>query len=450
MDIMFPVKHQLVNVYSFIDYNQSPQNFTVTPGVFQDVLNNGTTYEQTRQYFSVNNFLSHHYLNFVWAQKAWVFSTEPGIEYELQQLKSFIEADNVLLVADSLNNKINWKRSRSYLNEKITFKKKSNSIGLELPISNISYQIDDNFDSSPNKIQKLLFTPRLSLHYHINSKFELISSVKYTSLLGEITQLTRGYILSAYNQMRRKSGELTEKNGLSYRISILYKNPISGFFSNLTWVESQLTNNLLFTQRISADGLFYEDFIRKDHKWSTDNVTLKCSQYISGINSTFNVQGNYSRLKRAYMVNENMGWSTNQLFLLNSGITVAQWKYVNLEYDYNYQLIKQQISQADIGIKQQKHKGSITLIPNRKNLLGIYFEYYLTRYEDQVANQNVFTDISYWYKPNKGKFKFKLELRNIFGQSAIVQYYNSDISLTRNSFSIRPRELLFTLSYGLK
>jgi hypothetical protein len=79
MDIMFPVKHQLVNVYSFIDYNQSPQNFTVTPGVFQDVLNNGTTYEQTRQYFSVNNFLSQHYLNFLWAQKARVFSTDPGI-----------------------------------------------------------------------------------------------------------------------------------------------------------------------------------------------------------------------------------------------------------------------------------------------------------------------------------------------------------------------------------
>jgi len=149
------------------------------------------------------------------------------------------------------------------------------------------------------------------------------------------------------------------------------------------------------------------------------------------------------------MVNENLGWSTNQLFLLNSGVTVAQWKYVNLEYSYNYQLIKQQNTQSAIDIMQQKHKGSLTLLPNRKNLLGLYFEYYVTQHEDQSANQNVFTDISYWYKPDKAKIKFKLELRNIFERSTVIQYYSSDISLVRNCFSIRPREFLFTLSYGL-
>jgi hypothetical protein len=449
MDIMLPVKHQLVNFYSFIDYNQSPQSLTITPGVFHDVLNNGDSYEQTHQYFSISNLLSHHYLSFIVARKSWVFSTEPGVEYEFQQLNSYIETDNNLLFADSLNNGINWTRSRSYINERITFKKKNNSIGLELPISNISYHIDDNFVSSPRKLQKFVFTPRVLINYHLNSRLEIAASAKYSSLLGDITQITQGYMLSSYNQMRRNSGELTEKEGLSYRVSLMYKNPISGFFSNLTWMESRLSNNLLFIQRISNDGLFYEDFLEKDHKWSSDNVTLKCSQYVSGIHSTFNIQGNYSRLKRAYMVNENLGWSTNQLFLLNSGVTVAQWKYVNLEYSYNYQLIKQQNTQSAIDIMQQKHKGSLTLLPNRKNLLGLYFEYYVTQHEDQSANQNVFTDISYWYKPDKAKIKFKLELRNIFERSTVIQYYSSDISLVRNCFSIRPREFLFTLSYGL-
>ncbi len=449
LDVLLQIKRNFIRFYSLVDYNNSPQELSVTPGVFKEELNGGKNYSLTTQNYSINNIVSHHYLQFSLAQKPWVLETEPGIKYEKQHLKTFVKTDDTVLLADSLNNQLDWNYSELYLTEKLRFEKNEFRARLELPFRAIVYHIDDQYHNIPDKIQKLFFTPSFYLKFDLNSYLSARISAKYTSLLGNANQLTKGYILSNYRHMKRLPEKLSQKNGIRYSLGLEYNNPISGFFSTFLWFGNRTTHNLLLHQKINQNGLLYYDAITQDNQSRSNNFSVKLSQFLSGLHTTIDLKSNYNFTKKEYLFNNTKGWLTNRVFILHPGLTINRWRFIDLEYSYQFQLFRQNTIQANTSVFEQKHKGSIFITPSKKHLVGINCEYYKTKQKDRNNFNVFFANLTYHYKPKKGKIQYKLQVNNLFNHSEIIRYYNSDISLVRTSYQIRPRQLIATISIGL-
>ncbi|MFV0267900.1 MAG: hypothetical protein ACK5HT_12265 [Draconibacterium sp.] len=448
-DILLPVKQNFVRVYSFVDYNNSPQRLSFSPGVFEQVLNNGQPYGQTLQDFTEKNLLAHNFFRFTLSRKPWTLETEPGIRLEHHELKTSIEKDRDLLLADSLGNNLKWNYTELYLSENIEYKKNKLWLSLKLPLNFQDYNIRDKIHDSSGKFQKLLFTPSVNFKYDLNGFWILRAGAKYNQQMGDVSSLAQGYVFSSYRQLKKGIDQLAEKNGMRYLITVEYKNPISGFFSTLGWTDSYTSNNLLLKQQVNENGLLFYDVIRKDNRLILKNLSFSLSQYLINWQATVDLKANYTRNKKEYLLNDQLGWLSNKVYTFDSGISINRWKKVDLGYSYKLQLIKQTSQQAKISVIGQKHSASIFYTPEKRHLFGLSAEYYSTKQSGQQSSNVLFADLSYHLKPSKGKLKYKMEVRNIFNHSEMLRYYNSDISLVRSDYSIRPRQFLFTVSLGL-
>ncbi|HPF52886.1 MAG TPA: hypothetical protein PK335_14995, partial [Draconibacterium sp.] len=133
-DILLPVKRNFIRFYSFVDYNNSPQELSFSPGVFEDVLNNGQPYTETTQKFTEKNLLTHNFLQFTLSRKPWLFETESGISFEHQSLETSIEKEQSVIMADSLRNDLNWNFTKLYLSETVKYEKNNLRFSFELPV----------------------------------------------------------------------------------------------------------------------------------------------------------------------------------------------------------------------------------------------------------------------------------------------------------------------------
>jgi len=449
LDILFPLKHNFIRFYSFVDYNNSPQQLSFSPGVFADILNNGDDYALCTQNIHEKNVLTHHFLQFTLGKRPWTIETEPGVEYEHQHLQTDIEKNGVLLDADSLRNDLEWDYTALYLKESLKYDRKKLWFSIGLPLYFRNYAIDDAFHDSPEQIRKWLLSPSASFRYEMKGFWIWRAGIKYNTQMGEVSALKQGYVFSSYRLLKRGINQLSEKDSWRYNLGIEYKNPMSGFFSSFLWVSARSNNNLLLDQNIDSNGLLYYDVLEKENRSYLDNVSFKVNQYLANLQATVDCKILYARNKKQYLLNDALGWQRYNVWTFNPGMSINRWRKFDVEYGYKMQWMKQKTEQAEITLTEQKHKGSVFYSPNKRHLLSFSFEYYRSKQSGQESSNTLFADLGYHLKPTRGKLKYKLEVKNIFDRSEIVEYYSSDISLTESHYFIRPRQVLFTVSLGL-
>jgi hypothetical protein len=271
----------------------------------------------------------------------------------------------------------------------------------------------------------------------------------YSNNLADVNTMAQGYVFSNYRHLKRGIDQLNETNGFRFNFGLEYKNPVTGLFSTLSLISNYTTHNLLLKQQVNADGLLFYEVIDKENKSRLNNITFTINQYLAKLKVTLDFKSFYNQQKKEYLLNGELGWLNYKALTIHPGITVSRWRKVDLEYSYRAQLFHQISEQSDFSVFEQRQKGSVFYNPEKRHLFGLTAEHYNTK---QIGQQNAnlfFAHFSYYLKPLKGKFKYKLEIRNIFNQSEMVLFNNSDISLVKTSYSIRPRQFLATISIGL-
>ncbi len=448
LDVIFPVQTNFVRLYSFFDFNSSPQRLNITPGVFKNEMNNGEPYQITNQNYTEKNVVTQHFLQFTLIHNQWKFETESGINFENQHLETILKKNTELVLADSFRNNLIWNHANFYLSETLKFEKENLRLTIELPFNYHFIQMNDKVHDVPDKIQKWLFTPAFQFRYNTNGYWVWRTGFSFNSKLAEAGTLAQGYILSSYRQLKRGSDHLAGSNGFRYNFGIDYKNPVSGLFYNLMWVSNINKHTGIPKQQLNNNGLLFFELAEKNNRSKIENFTFSIHQYLAKWRATINFKTFYNQHKKEYFLNGETGQLNFNILTLHPGISVNRWKKINFDYNYQVQLFKQKSDQAEISITKKKHEGSLFLTPEKRHLIGVTYEFYLAS-QNKHNNHVFFADLSYNLKPLKGNLKYKFEIRNIFNHSESIQYYYSDISLTTTSYSIRPRQFMVTVSMGL-
>lgn len=448
-DLIIPKRKNFFRIYSFVDFNKSPQRLCIWPGAFKNELNDGQNYLKTVQNYIQEELVGQQYVRFTISQKQLSFDTELGFKFGIMHQKSFIEKDNLQLMADSLKNNYQFNSYELYLTENFRFEKNELKLGLEMPIRILAYDKKDFYHNSPYPTQRLLFSPRFWVNYDFNTYFSGNASVKNTSSLIDASQLTQGYIITGYRTMHRQTDKPDERKTFSYSTGIKYKNPLSGFLSSLSWSHIQITKGIMYRNKLSNNGLYYYEAIKNENKSISDNLMSDNSIYISSQKITIGLKGNYLKNKREYLLNNTRAWIKNQMVLIQPSIGFNRWAKVGIEYNLKLSFMVQQNLQANSSINSQIQKLSFYYYPSEKHWLGTEMEYYQINQKSHLGNEHFFANITYHFKPYNGRVKYKIKCSNIFNNTAIVDYRHSDIGIFENHYNIREREIMLTVSFAL-
>lgn len=438
-------KH-FVSFKAFADYNHSPQKMRYTPGVFNDYINNNTPYNEAIQRFKQNELRSKFSAAFTLNSKKWAFSTKIGGAYDYNDLRTSIENEGTTVNADSLRNQLQWSNAEVSVDERISYESSKLKLRFNIPLSMVYYDIEDYYHSANRQFHQPLFSPRAYVNYRFMNYWTSTASLSYRQSLGEVDKLTQGYILRSYRSLAKGSNHLPEKGYFNLITMVEYKNPISGWFATLNYNHSVRQNDLTLRQVSLGNGIFQTEAIMLDNESKTNNIKGELTYFIAPWQSSISLNTNYTTNQSQYILDYALSNRQNNMTDIRLNFNLGYWRKFQFKYAFNFNMLEQETLQATTQFFEREHTADFFFYPNKKQWVNIRCEYNNALNAGESID-TFFGDITYAYKPTKGKLSYKLHFRNIFDSKIITQYSNSEIALIKNTYHLRPREVLLNIAY---
>lgn len=445
---LFPLGKQIATLKSYIGLNRTPQSLNVNPGQFNDLLNDGNTYEEVTQNIELNTFYTNNSLGFTKGWKAFSFSPKVGFQFETQRLESEILTSNTNQNSDFENN-LEWIRSKLYAQLQTQYKKDKWRLELNTPINVHSYQLEDKPLQRSQDLNRITFEPRASITYDLTSFWRLGSSTKLSNQFGTINQVYYNYILQNYRNIQRIDAPLPENQNIGYTVSVGYRNPIKSLFFSLIYDRTKTENNLLYNNQILDNGATELQAIEQYNERLSHNFMTRASKYFSDINTNLTLSANYSLQKFQQILNTEITDITNQNWRLNGKLDTDITDWLNTEVESIFQFSNNQIqNQANQTITQQFHTFNINIYPKETQYIGLKTEFVKNNLFSENT-ENFFADLVYRYTWKKKNIDFEFQFNNIFNAEEYRTINVDNFSYVETNFRLRPRQVLFSVRFSL-
>lgn len=445
---LVPLGKQIATLKSYIGFNRTPQSLTVNPGQFNELLNNGNTYDEVTQNIELNTFYTNNSIGFTKGWKAFSFSPKIGFQFENQKLESNILTSSIIQNSDFENN-LDWTRSKLYFHLQSQYKKDKWRMELSTPFNIHSFQLDDKPLQRSQDLNRLTFEPRASITYDLTSFWRLSSSAHLSNQFGTINKVYYNYILQNYRNIQRIDAPLPDNQNLSYSASLGYRNPIKSFFFSLIYNNTKTNNNLLYNNQILDNGATELQAIEQDNDRLSHNFMTRASKYFSDLNTNLTLSANYSLQDFQQILNNEITDIANQNWRLNGKIDTDFTDWLNTEIESTFQFSNNQIqNQENQTITQQFHKFNVNVYPNENQYIGLKTEYVKNNLFSKNT-ENLFADIIYRYTWKKKNIDFEFQFNNIFNTKNYRTINVDNFSYVESNFSLRPRQVLFNIRFSL-
>lgn len=445
---LFPLGKQIATLKSYVGFNRTPQSLTVNPGQFNDLLNNGNTYDGVTQNIKLNTFYTNNSLGLTKGWKAFSFSPKIGFQFENQKLESNIFTSSTVQNSNFENN-LDWTRSKLYFHLQSQYKKDKWRMELSTSINIHSFKLEDKPLHRSQDLNRLTFEPRASISYDLTSFWRLRGSANLRNQFGTINQMSYNYILQNYRNIQRIDAPLPDNKNLSYSASIGYRNPIKSLFFSLIYTNSKTKNNLLYNNQILANGGAELKAIEQDNDRLSHNFTTRASKYFSELNTNLTLSANYSLQDFQQILNNEITNIANQNWRLNGKVDTDITDWLNTEFESTFQFSNNQIQdQENQTITQQFHKFNVNIYPKENQYIGLKTEYVNNNLFSENT-ENLFTDLIYRYTWKKKNIDFEFQLNNLFNTENYRTINIDNFSYVESNFRLRPRQVLFNIRFSL-
>ena len=446
---IFPLGKQMITLNSYIGLNKTPQMLNVSPGQFENLLNNNLPFDAVTQQVDLQTFYTNNSFGFTKAIKR--FSIEPkiGFQIENQQLNTEIITSENSNLSNDFSNNLNWFRSKIYADVQTQYKKDKWRIELTTPINYHAYQIKDNPLQKSEQINRITFEPRLSAIYEVNSFWKINSSVSKSNQFGAINQLHYAYILQNYRNLQRINAPLPQNSNQNYSLGIAYRNPIKTLFWNVIYINSKSENNLLYQTQILPNGATELQAVEQENIRNNQNISTRASKYISKIKSNITLNATFGFQEFQQLINNNLTDVKNQNLTIGNKIDTDITDKINVEYQANWTFSKNTVqNQENPTITQQNHILNLNTYPTKNQYFAVKTEYINNNLFTE-RTENIFTDLIYRYTISKKKIDLELQLSNLFNTTNFRTININDFSYVETNFNLRPRQVLFKIRFTL-
>jgi hypothetical protein len=445
---IFKGANNLFTLNSFVSYNNTPQNLTVNPGQFEDLLNNGNEFLSLQQQLQLKTFFTNNSVSFTKGIKHFTLISKFGFELKSQNLTSELFRDTEILEGE-FKNQLDWTNYNVFLNLQTQYRKNNWRFELRTPISFHSIDLEDESLSNEDNLTRIVFEPQLDIASDLTKYWSLSSSLAFKNRFGEINDLHYGYILNNYRNIRRINSIIPQSVSQNYEIAFNYRNTLKSVFGNLTYSYSNSKENLLYENQILPNGAIELQAIEQDNFRKNHMISGKISNYVSKLKSSFILNGSYRQSNFDQILNSDLAGITNENISTSAKTVTDITDWFDIEYEFRWDISKNTIeTQKRDPISNQLHTLDLNLFPAKNQFLGIRSEY---ANNDSFTDRNhyFFMDLVYRFTSRKKNIDFEFQFNNIFNTKSYRTILIDNFSFIETGFNLRPSQLLFKVRFSL-
>lgn len=452
LKIIKPFGKKLVTIKSILSYSKSPQNLRVTPSQFEDLLNNGNSFDKLNQKIEHSNFYTNNSFSFTKRIKNFTFIPKVGFTIQNQKLDSRISIfeNNIenILTGDFQNNLI-FNKTSFYTILNTQYRNNNWKIELETPLKIQTFKREDNILNRNQNINRLTFEPRFSIKKDLNAFWKTTFSASLKNSFGDIYQLYYGYILNNYMNLQQYETPILESLRKNVTLGISYKNPIKSLFINSFYSYGNSNQNLLFGNSINNNGTTSFGFFEQDNNNNTHNINLRGSKYFSKLKTTLTVTTNASLDNKEQLLNGTITDITTKNVQLKGKLDTEITEWLNIEYKSSISISNTQFKnqQSFDNIITQEHLLNFNFYPTSNQYIGFDAEYYKNDFSTE-NQENYFLNLNYRYTFKESRIDLELNWNNILNTKEFTTVFNDAFSYTQSTYQLRPRQILMSMKFN--
>lgn len=446
---VFREKHA-VEIGSYISNRNNPQNLTISPGLYNNLLNNNIPYDRLSQSASEPVFYTDNYISY--RRKIGVFAQNlrAGFNWQSVQLRSILQTiqtnGSVTAPADSFYNNMYWDRYKLYLDAGTEWNTKSWNISFNLPLSFQQFNYRNQLSKpKASTIRFVPFAPSFRTLWKLNSNNEFSVSYFQMNMRGGVNEAYDGYLLQNYRNFQRNDATLSSSSAKSGGFYYAYRNAVKLLFVN-AGLNYMVSNGNSGNDAILNDEVQVSKRILFDYENRSLNSNLRVSKYLFTLKTTLGAsiswqKGNTIQLQNGNRLNYE---NKNTAFAVSANSKISNW--MNIGYQGTLSLMSSQqkglpssAANQQLKIRQLRQTAEINLTPGSFMVVRFKAEDYFNETKNIPSTHTLFLDAAIIFKIKKLKSDIELSCLNLAGNDSYVLTRLVVNSLVESSYPIRPR-----------
>ena len=432
---------------SSINIIHNPATFSVEPGLYAAQLNNNVPFAGLIQQAAVPTFITDNYIGFsrIWAK--FQVHNRIGVNYQDQQLNTLLESKQLdgskAMVADSFINRLNWTRTRAYVQTQFDYNSGPITITGTAPFTYQDTKYSGRLVS--NHMSNLLFTPRVYVKYMTGKEAFIALNYNYGDTYGGISQVYDSYVMTGYRNFFSNGTLLNESKSHSVSGSYIFKNTLKIFFLSVGVSYTKNESNTINDSKLSS-VLQQSSLIPFVNIFESSGVNASLSKYIFPLMTTISGRFSWQRSLGNALQNGDLLQTQSDSYSYIASINSKLSSWFNMSYTGTYNAFGSKpignvhtTRPASPSVEKWQHELSANFSISSDFYFRIGGDNYRYLIPGTQENNYTFVDAAVTYKFNKLKTDLELSLTNLANIDTYGTASLSANSIVESSYHIRPR-----------
>lgn len=449
-EIIFPWGEQLVTFDSNIRYNESPQELSLRPGVFTDILSPDDPVDKLEQKLFDKKFIANHSIDWTKRFGNFSLSLRPGIDFKMQEMDSQIFLDGNLHPDSDFQNDVKWQEISTYVRTRLSYRTDNIRVMLRLPFEFTDYKIEDRLQNEKQSKSPFTLNPGMWGQYEFWDYWKANLSLNYNKNYGPLNEMYSGYLLSNYRNLGRNDVPLMEASSQSASFGFEYRNPITTWFARINYRYSGGKNYQIFNTITQPNGATRVEALDQINKTNSNSVGVSISRLISPIKTTFKVSSDYSHGNSEMLFNSELLKNTtdNWKNSLNLSGDFVDWMTVEYDGSVNLSSTENQL-QDNRKVWTQNHQLGLFFYFLDNHTVSFSGEWMQSKLEEDSWS-DFFGDFMYRFTlSEKRKVDFELSVINVFNKDTYRNLSVGNYTIAESYYTLRPRQFMLKVRFPL-
>ena len=455
LSTIIPLKSRMLNVMSYISYQDDKQSMDVRPGdyIFYPVSPFAGT-SVVNQYLRNKTFEANHSATIGFTKKFWTITPQVGFNYLSATLESSVTGENAAGFVDYGNifaNDLKYTRAVPFAGLGLNYKSDRWIVGIQAPVN---YNIINAADPARNvdkQFTKTTFEPSGFIQYQFASFWKATLTGNINNSFADINDTYAGFIIRNPSSLQAMQFDNPIMETLSKRIGtrLEYRNPLNNLFFNVNYSYSDSKRNLLPSFTINPAGFASTTYILRENSVRSHSQFADIGKYFPKFKSNLSVSFRNSNSESENFRNNELFLNKNSTQNLSGKFNNAHFSWLTLDYNFTLGWSKNRSSLFSSENKSFTHSFAATVFPVENHSIALNWD---QMNFEQGSNKftNGFYDLTYQYAWAAKKVDFELKWLNIANKKVFERITDDASEYSLQRIQIRPSQLMFTVKFNFK
>lgn len=462
LSTIIPWKEKMVNVLSFVSYQNDSQKLDITPATYLNIpgFNPGGAAESVRQNLQLKTFEANHSANIGFSTKGWTFTPEIGLNYKSTNLRSALtnyQNGEAFGYGFDFDNDLKYTTATPYASVGINFKNDSWMIYANVPVNSNNIKAEDPLRNVSKSVEKVTFEPNLFAQYNFASFFKASLNGNISNNFGEVNTAYSGYLMTSPSGLNAMSAEnpIPENNLKSAGARLEYRNPLNNLFFNVNYRLSDNKRNLISTPTRNAAGYTVIDYLEQENNTVNSGYSAEVGKYFPKFKTNASVSYNNNTSTQDAYLNSDEYESKNNSQSVGFKLNNTYFSWMSVDYTLNFSRNNQKNTSfvSELNSENSRsgfnHNLAAFFYPLENHTVGFSWDQINTNAGDQKYH-NGFYDLSYQFSWAKKKIDFEVKWMNIANKKVFETYDINATSINYTRILLRPSQVMFTVKFNFK